>query len=87
MTPDNTSRSRLNARQETVLWLAIAGILTAAIGFSWNPTPLAIPVFENAGSEAFGPESLQVTGKKRDQHRRWQKNHLRDQRTCNARPC
>src|SRR5262245_30208359 len=22
-------------------WLTIAGILTAAIGFSWNPTPLA----------------------------------------------
>lgn len=43
MTPDNAARSRLrlSARQETVLWLAIAGILTAAIGFSWNPTPLA----------------------------------------------
>ena len=27
--------------QETALWLAIAGILAAAIGFSWNPTPLA----------------------------------------------
>src|SRR5262249_5073780 len=41
MTPDNAARSRLSAPQETVLWLAIAGILTAAIGFSWNPTLLA----------------------------------------------
>jgi uncharacterized membrane protein len=41
MTSDNVARSRLSARQETVLWLAIAGILAAAIGFSWNPIPLA----------------------------------------------
>ena len=41
MTPDNAARSGLSAPQETVLWVAIAGILTAAIGFSWNPTPLA----------------------------------------------
>jgi uncharacterized membrane protein len=41
MTPDNVARNRLGARQETVLWLSIAVILAAAIGFSWNPTPLA----------------------------------------------
>jgi len=39
------------------------------------------------GGGAFSPESLQVSCKKRYQHRRWQKNHLRYQRTCNARPC
>jgi uncharacterized membrane protein len=26
---------------ETALWLAIACILVAAVGFSWNPTPFA----------------------------------------------
>jgi putative membrane protein len=41
MTRDNVARNRLGARQETVLWLSIAGILAAAIGFSWNPTPVA----------------------------------------------
>jgi len=41
MTPDSGARSRLGMLQETALWLAIAGILAAAIGFSWNPTPLA----------------------------------------------
>src|SRR5215831_5921714 len=41
MTLENVDRSRLGARQETVLWLSIAGILAAAIVFSWNPTPLA----------------------------------------------
>jgi putative membrane protein len=29
------------AQQQTVLWLSIAGILAAAIGFSWNPTAFA----------------------------------------------
>ncbi|WP_341878374.1 carotenoid biosynthesis protein (plasmid) [Bradyrhizobium ottawaense] len=41
MTLDNVARSRFWARQEPALWLAIAGILAAGIGFSWNPTPLA----------------------------------------------
>ena len=41
MTLDNVARSSLGARQEIVVWLAIAGILATAIGFSWNPTPLA----------------------------------------------
>jgi len=39
MTLDNVARSRLGARQKTVLWLSIAGILAAGIGFSWNPNP------------------------------------------------
>jgi uncharacterized membrane protein len=33
--------SQFRARRETGLWLSIAAILAAAIGFSWNPTPLA----------------------------------------------
>src|SRR5215468_8183675 len=41
MTQENAGLIRLGARQEIVLWLSIASILTAAIGFSWNPTPLA----------------------------------------------
>ncbi|QIG97878.1 MULTISPECIES: carotenoid biosynthesis protein [Bradyrhizobium] len=41
MTPDNVARSRHAAQQDTVLWLFVAGILAAAIGFSWNPTPFA----------------------------------------------
>jgi uncharacterized membrane protein len=41
MTLDNVVRSRLGAPLETALWLSIAGILAAAIGFSWNPNPFA----------------------------------------------
>ena len=41
MTPYNVARSWLRARKEAVLWLFIAAILSAAIGLSWNPTPLA----------------------------------------------
>lgn len=41
MAQDNVARNRLGAWQETALWLSIAGILSAAIGFSWSPTPLA----------------------------------------------
>lgn len=38
---ESIARSWIGASQQTVLWLLIAGILAAAIGFSWNPTPLA----------------------------------------------
>jgi uncharacterized membrane protein len=38
---NNVAHSRLGPRLETVFWLPIAGILAAAIGFSWNPTPIA----------------------------------------------
>ena len=41
MTRDKHLRSRPGASQEIGLWLCIAGVLAAAIGFSWNPTPLA----------------------------------------------
>jgi uncharacterized membrane protein len=41
MTPDNIGGTRPRAMPEIVLWLATAGILIAAIGFSWNPTPFA----------------------------------------------
>ncbi len=41
MTPENIGGSRPRAIPEIVLWLATAGILVAAIGFSWNPTPFA----------------------------------------------
>ena len=41
MTPDNAARNWLGSSQQAVLWLAVAGILAAAIGFSWEPTPLA----------------------------------------------
>ena len=41
MTSDNLARGRLGILQQAVLWLAIAGILAAAVGFSWEPTPLA----------------------------------------------
>jgi uncharacterized membrane protein len=41
MTPDNAARNWLGSSQQAVLWLGIAGILAAAIGFSWEPTPLA----------------------------------------------
>jgi uncharacterized membrane protein len=41
MTPDQIGRSPSRPAAEIVLWLATAGILVAAIGFSWNPTPLA----------------------------------------------
>ena len=27
--------------REAALWLAIAGVLLTAVGFSWNPTPFA----------------------------------------------
>ncbi|MGY3133937.1 putative membrane protein [Bradyrhizobium sp. USDA 4501] len=37
----SVSGKRPGIRSEIVLWLSIAGILAAAIGFSWNPTPLA----------------------------------------------
>jgi len=41
MRRDSISSKRLWTWQNIVLWLSIAGILAAAIGFSWNPTPLA----------------------------------------------
>ena len=41
MTPDNLSGSRPRAMPEILLWLATAGILIAAVGFSWKPTPFA----------------------------------------------
>ncbi|WP_035681603.1 carotenoid biosynthesis protein, partial [Bradyrhizobium liaoningense] len=37
----DSSCNRLWTWQKIVLWLFIAGILAAAIGFFWNPTPLA----------------------------------------------
>ena len=40
MARDDVDRSGPSA-QETVYWLSIVGILAAAIGFSWNPTPFA----------------------------------------------
>ncbi len=33
--------TRFGATRETALWLAVACILAAGIGFSWNPTPFA----------------------------------------------
>jgi uncharacterized membrane protein len=41
MMPDNAARNGLGSSRQVVLWLGIAGILAAAIGFSWDPTPLA----------------------------------------------
>ena len=41
MMPDNAARNGLGSSRQAVLWLGIAGILAAAIGFSWDPTPLA----------------------------------------------
>jgi putative membrane protein len=41
MRVDDVSYNRIWPRRETWLWLSIAGILAAAVGFSWNPTPLA----------------------------------------------
>jgi hypothetical protein len=40
MTADNLSGSRPRAMPEIMLWLA-SGILIAAVGFLWNPTPFA----------------------------------------------
>jgi putative membrane protein len=39
--PPDITHTPLDARRETLLWLAIVGILAAAIGFSWKPSPLA----------------------------------------------
>jgi len=43
MTTENIKIDGRSSRlaRETTLWLAIACVLLAAIGFSWNPTPLA----------------------------------------------
>lgn len=41
MIPDQAARNGLGSPRRAVLWLDIAGILAAAIGFSWDPTPLA----------------------------------------------
>ncbi len=40
MQPD-VAHNRPRLRQEMLLWLAIAAILAAGVGFSWNPTPVA----------------------------------------------
>jgi len=41
MTTENMNEDGRWAMRETALWLAIACILVAAVGFSWNPTPFA----------------------------------------------
>lgn len=41
MTFNNVARGRLGAWQTIVLWLSVGGLLAVAIGFSWNPTPVA----------------------------------------------
>ena len=40
-TQDAGADSRSHKAREAILWLAVACILAAAIGFSWNPTPFA----------------------------------------------
>jgi uncharacterized membrane protein len=41
MTTENVNTRRSRSAREIGLWLAVACILAAGIGFSWNPTPFA----------------------------------------------
>jgi uncharacterized membrane protein len=41
MTPDHAVHNPIAALRDILLWPLVAGILAAAIWFSWNPTPLA----------------------------------------------
>ena len=54
MTTENIKIDGRSSRlaRETTLWLAIACVPLAAIGFSWNPTPLAHALYRELGMEA-----------------------------------